>query len=286
MADVKWIKIVVDIFDDEKIKLIEHLPDGDSIIVCWFKLLCLAGKQNNFGVLMLNDRIAYTDEMLATVFRRPLQTIRLALETFEQFGMIEIINGAITIPNWGKHQNADKMQELREYNRLAQQKSRARRKALAAVNDMSITCQPCQDTDIDIDKDIDIENNSTEVAPAAKSDYGKIAEAWNSLNLSRVTKIAAGSERDKLLKRRIKDYGVDGVLNAIENVRNSAFLTGGGQSGWTATFDWFLKPNNFCKVLDGNYNDKKPNKPNSSSGRVENIPAQNPSELWGLVDKI
>lgn len=152
MADVKWIKIVTDIFDDEKMILIESLPDADSIMVCWFKLLCLAGKQNNSGVLMLNDRIAYTEEMLATVFRRPLQTVRLALQTFEQFGMVEIINGAITIPNWEKHQNVDKLMELREYNRLAQQRSREKRKALSAVNDMSMTCQPSQDTDIDIDK--------------------------------------------------------------------------------------------------------------------------------------
>ena len=152
MADVKWIKIVTDIFDDEKMILIESLPDADSIMVCWFKLLCLAGKQNNSGVLMLNDRIAYTDEMLATVFRRPLQTVRLALETFEQFGMVEIINGAITIPNWEKHQNVDKLMELREYNRLAQQRSREKRKALSAVNDMSMTCQPSQGTDIEEDK--------------------------------------------------------------------------------------------------------------------------------------
>ena len=49
MADVKWIKIATDIFDDEKILLIESLPEADSIIVIWFKLLCLAGKQNNSG---------------------------------------------------------------------------------------------------------------------------------------------------------------------------------------------------------------------------------------------
>lgn len=158
MTEVKWIKIVVDIFDDDKIKLIEALPDGDSIIVCWFKLLCLAGQKNNCGILMLNDRIAYTDEMLATVFRRPLQTVRLALETFQQFGMIEIMNGTITISNWEKHQNLDKMQEIREYNRLAQQRSRARRRELAAVNDKSMTSQPCHDTDIDKDIDKDIEN--------------------------------------------------------------------------------------------------------------------------------
>ena len=75
MADVKWIKILTDIFDDEKMLLIESMPEADSIIVIWFKLLCLAGKQNNSGVFMLNDKIAYTDEMLATIFRRPFSAL-------------------------------------------------------------------------------------------------------------------------------------------------------------------------------------------------------------------
>ena len=70
MADVKWIKITTDIFDDEKILLIESLPEADSIIVIWFKLLCLAGKMNNSGVFVMNNRLPYTDKMLATIFRR------------------------------------------------------------------------------------------------------------------------------------------------------------------------------------------------------------------------
>lgn len=115
MAEVQWIKIVTDIFDDEKIILIENMPDADSMIVIWFKLLCLAGKQNNSGVFMINDRIPYTDEMFASIFRRPLNTVRLALKTFEQFGMVEIINNTVTIPNWGKHQNLDQMEARKKY---------------------------------------------------------------------------------------------------------------------------------------------------------------------------
>ena len=61
MADVKWIKIVTDIFDDEKMMLIEQLPEADTIIVVWFKLLCLAGKQNNRGVFLIRDAMPYTD---------------------------------------------------------------------------------------------------------------------------------------------------------------------------------------------------------------------------------
>jgi len=131
VADVKWIKITTDVFDDEKILLIESLPEADSIIVIWFKLLCLAGKQNNSGVFLMGDKIAYTDKMLATIFRRKEATVQLALQTFEQFGMIELIDGVITIPNWGKHQNLDQMESKKEYMRNYMKEYREKQKAIS-----------------------------------------------------------------------------------------------------------------------------------------------------------
>lgn len=128
MSEVKWIKITTDIFDDEKILLIESLPEADSIIVIWFKLLCLAGKMNNSGVFMLNDKVAYTDKMLSTIFRRKETTVKLALETFSNFGMIEIVDDVITIPNWGKHQDLDKLESRKEYMRDYMQEYRRKQK--------------------------------------------------------------------------------------------------------------------------------------------------------------
>lgn len=104
MTDVKWIKITADIFNDEKILLIESLPAADSIIVIWLKLLAFAGKLNNNGVFLMNDGTAYTEEMFADIFKRDIRTIRLALNTLERFGMIEIVDNVVTIPNWHKYQ--------------------------------------------------------------------------------------------------------------------------------------------------------------------------------------
>ena len=129
MADVKWIKILTDIFDDEKILMIESMPECDTIIVIWFKLLCLAGKQNNDGVFMMG-RIPYTDEMFSAIFRRPLNVVRLALNTFEGFGMIEIIRDTVTIPNWKKHQTLDAYEKKKERDRLYQAERRAAQRAL------------------------------------------------------------------------------------------------------------------------------------------------------------
>lgn len=141
MADVKWIKIVTDIFDDEKILLIESLPCADSIIVIWFKLLCLAGKNNNSGVFLLNDKIPYTDEMLSTIFRRDINTVRLALKTFSEFGMVEILNNVITIPNWSKHQTLDQLEERKEYMKNYMQKYREKQKMLTENDNSKDNCK-------------------------------------------------------------------------------------------------------------------------------------------------
>jgi predicted phage replisome organizer len=162
--DVKWIKIVVDIFDDEKILLIESVPEHDAIIVIWFKLLCLAGKMNNSGVFMMNNKFAYTDEMLSTILRRPLNTVRLALDTFEKFGMIERIENVITIPNWSKHQTLDQLESKKEYMRAYMQEYREKQKGLIGCK----TCKTNSKTnvnslDIDKDKEQDIDKESIRV---------------------------------------------------------------------------------------------------------------------------
>ena len=118
MTDVKWIKLSTLMFEDEKIRLIEQLPEADTILVIWVKLLTQAGKTNASGYIFLSETIPYTDEMLATIFNRPIATVRLALKTFEQFGMIEIDDQHfIAIANWEKHQNLLGLDKIREDTR-------------------------------------------------------------------------------------------------------------------------------------------------------------------------
>ncbi|WP_438835590.1 phage replisome organizer N-terminal domain-containing protein [Streptococcus pluranimalium] len=130
MSDVRWIKITTDIFDDEKIQLIESMPEGDTLIVIWFKLLVLAGKQNYSGILALGDKVFYTEEMLTTVFRRKATTVKLALKTFEQFSMIAFVDGAVTIPNWEKHQNIEGLEKIRKQGRERSRRFRQKQKAV------------------------------------------------------------------------------------------------------------------------------------------------------------
>lgn len=118
MPDVKWIKLTTDMFDDEKIAIIESMPDADALEIIWIKLICQAGKCNDGGYIYLTEKIPFTEETLATILHRPLNTVRLALDTFKKLEMIETgPEGVIYLPNFEKHQNIDGLDRIRENTR-------------------------------------------------------------------------------------------------------------------------------------------------------------------------
>ncbi|MEW9595796.1 phage replisome organizer N-terminal domain-containing protein [Bacillus toyonensis] len=163
MADVKWIKLSTSMFEDEKIRLIESLPDADTLLIIWIKLLSQAGRTNANGYIFLSENIPFTEEMLSTLFNRPIATVRLALQTFKQFGMIDITDDQyICISNWEKHQNVDGLERVKQLNAERNKKYRERKKqqqlALENKDEDSDACVTSRDdTDIEEDKEIDID---------------------------------------------------------------------------------------------------------------------------------
>ena len=161
MSSVKWIKINIDMFDDEKIKIIQAMPEGDSLLVVWIKLITLAGKTNDGGYIYIAENMPYTEEMLSTIMNKPINTIRLALSTFLSLKMIEEDTKGIYLVNFEKHQSLDKMEKLKEQNRIRVAKYRDKKKQelLECNNDVTLHVMQSNGIDIDIDKDIDKDNN-------------------------------------------------------------------------------------------------------------------------------
>ncbi|AMQ71855.1 MULTISPECIES: phage replisome organizer N-terminal domain-containing protein [Bacillus amyloliquefaciens group] len=138
MGEIKFVKLSTHMFDDEKIKLIEQMPEADTLLIIWVKLLAQAGKTNASGYIFLSENVPYTDEMLAAIFSRPLGVVRMALDTFRRFGMVEINDqNYISISNWEKHQNVDAMDKIREQNRIRKQRQREKQKLLSTGDSMS-----------------------------------------------------------------------------------------------------------------------------------------------------
>ena len=191
-------------------------------------------------------------------------------------------DGIIVIKHWRMHNciQSDRYtptvyQEEKDMLLVKQNKSYT-----FAENNINKECIQNVSTDKDIDKDIDIDidlekdNKYIGETDSKISDARRCLDAWNTLSkygIKPVSRMSAKSTRFKCLVSRISEYGVDDVLKAIEKVSQSDFLQGktNVNVGWF-NFDWFVKPNNFPKVLDGNYD----NKPNTSGASMK-IPNDN-----------
>jgi predicted phage replisome organizer len=130
MADVKWVKLTTDMFDNRKIRHLRRLPEGNNIVLIWVMLLTMAGRCNSGGMIFLTENIPYTPKMLADELGFEENTVLLALGALEQLDMIVTDNGFFTIAGWEEYQNIEGMDKIREQNRLRKQRQRERQRLL------------------------------------------------------------------------------------------------------------------------------------------------------------
>ena len=151
---LSWIKIDINIMDDTKIKQLRKMPAGDTLILFWVHLLCLAMKSGKPGILEIGDGIPFNAETLAIDFGVELNTVKMALDIFQKFRMIEQFeDGTLYITNFEKHQELGKIERQKQISRNSSKKHRDKQKKL--LSDGHVTQSDV--TDKDLDKDLDKE---------------------------------------------------------------------------------------------------------------------------------
>lgn len=143
MAELKWIKLNLDMFDNRKIKQIRKLPGGNDMVLFWVMLLTLAGKSNSQGYILFTENLAYTPEMLATECDIELNTVKMALEIFSKFGMITMKEEVITIKGWTEHQNVEGMERAKQLTNERVKKHREKKKALLKPAQEEVCSHTC-----------------------------------------------------------------------------------------------------------------------------------------------
>lgn len=240
MTKVSWIRLEIDMFDNKKIRHIRKLPEGNNIVLIWMMLLTMAGRCNSNGIIFLTENIPYTNKMLADELDFDESVIELALTILEKFGMITRDGTLLSIPGWEEHQNIDGLEKIREQTRKRVAEHRKRQKELSEEE-----CMPEIPEQISCEKDL--------VKPG---DVQKVVDEWNKLQqfgIQPVVRMTA--RRTQMLKARIREYGMDKVMEAIEKVKKSDFLTG-RKKDFIITFEFFINPNKFIKILEGFYDNR------------------------------
>ncbi len=254
-----WLKLYDDFFSSLRIKKLRKLAGGDTYLAIYLKMQLLAMKSD--GILKwsgLEDD--FTSELALELDEEP-ENIKVTLAYLLSCGLAETDDSInyffpFAVSNVGSESTV--AQRVRDYRK------KAKEEALNETENNAVTPLLHCNTEKEIEKDTrgkrqeeDIEADVTAPngAVCRTGDVRRVVEAWNSLGINPIMKITGSSTRGGMLRARISEYGVDAVINAIAQINDSSFLKGQNKSGWTVSFDWFVRPNNFLKVMEGRYSD-------------------------------
>ena len=216
MADVKWIKITTDMFDNRKIKHLRRLPDGNNIVLIWVMLLTMAGRCNSNGMIFLTENIPYTPKMLADELDFEENTVQLALGALEQLNMIVTNRGFFTIAGWEEYQNIEGMDKIREQNRIRQAKYKAKQKRLPNNVTGNVTVTDGNATDKEEEKDIDREEEKKSVRETTPTIFKRLLPDYI-LSEELQAKMAEWITYKMERKEGYKEQGMKSLLRQVEN---------------------------------------------------------------------
>jgi uncharacterized phage protein (TIGR02220 family)/predicted phage replisome organizer len=260
MPAIDWIKLKVDMFDDEKIRLIKsEEKNGDSVILFWIWLLSLGGKTNNQGLIYLDKGLPYSEKSLARLYDKTAAQIKNYLNILKKYKLIDIFeNGNIAIVNWEKHQNVEGMDKVREKAKIRQQNRRkkleSQNKSVTGngTNERDVTLQSRDghaiesDTDTDTESDKEYKENMSD-----KSDAIPFSEIVGYLNEKTDSNYrATGKATQRLIKARWNEsYRLEDFKKVIDHKT----------AEWTGT-EWekFLVPETLFGTKFEKYLNQKP----------------------------
>ena len=262
MADVKWIKLIVGMFDGMSFKKIKKAKIGgesfrDKLTAVWFELMDFAGRCNHDGAFISPREIPFYElSDIATMIDREEEELRLCMAFFIKEGMISVIDDVYMLSNWSEYQNTDGLEKIKQQNRLRQAKFKQKQKLLASnvtdnVTD-NVTVTQSNATDKDIDKERDKEEEKENI-------YSSVIDY---LNQKASTKYKATTAKTKSVihARQAEGFTLDDFKTVIDKKC----------AEWIGTdYEKFLRPETLFGTKFEGYLNANTNRKGVNNGSIE-----------------
>lgn len=232
--DVKWIKMMVGMFDGMSFKKIKRAKIGgesyrDKLTAVWFELMDFAGKCNHDGAFISPSEIPFTElSDIATMIDRDEEELELCLAFFINEGMVTVVDDVYSLSNWTKYQNREGLEAIREQTRKRVAKHREKLKLSEPESVCNVTgnvtVTQCNATDIDKESRIKKENTSP-ISPS-KGDVtvdkpDLMQERFEQFWKLYPKKVGKGDARKKFLKLKPNQKLFDQILSAVEAAKKT-----------------------------------------------------------------
>lgn len=274
-----WLKLSDDFFKSKPVKKLRRIAGGDTYTVIYLKMLLVALKQDG-KIYYEGVEDTFADE-LALDLDEDAENVKVTIAFLKAQNLLvdgdaenEYVLPECAAMTGSESESAERVRNFRARASQNEGKSLQCNAQLLHCNsdvtesNKNVTLE--KEKSKERNKEKNKETNKREEVeeevivsdePISPTEVGtevmqEVVKAWNeleTLGIKSVYKIVPSSKRYGNLRARLKQYGKDAVLTAINNIRSSSFLCGDNKTGWMITFDWFVLPNNFVKVLEGNY---------------------------------
>lgn len=264
MADEKryyWLKLKDDFFQSRKMKKLRKVAGGDTYTIIYLKLQLLS--INNDGVIEFEGTDEDIFHQLSLDIDEEIDDIKMTVAFCTANDLIEVQEQDLFLNDvpqliGSETQAARRMRRKRARDNKAIESDTNANNVQALRNNVTGKRNNVRSCYTEIEREIDIERRDRD--KSKKNDeawQAQIMDTWNQLdkNIPRIQSLNPNTNRYRLIKARINENGLDKVLAAIGSINQSPFLQG-YVTDFVINFDWFIKPNNFIKVLEGNYKDK------------------------------
>lgn len=256
-----WLKLRESFFNDTYIKVMRTLPNGDSLVITYLKMALYS--LNSGGTIEYGELMPSLNEEIAIAINEPVSRVKKTIEVLIKSRAAELNGSILCLTEMMKlmgseSTSAERMRKLRSKqsdNPAVTPASQCDKGELSQAT-KSVT------TEIELEKEKELElekDTDTPLPPLGEEcDCAKIINQFNSICVS-LNKVSGINEpRKKAIQSAVSALGLEKLAELFRKAEASDFLTKRNSTGWKAGFDWLLKPENYTKVLEGSYDNRKP----------------------------
>lgn len=247
-----WLKLRETFFNETYIKAMRTFKNGDSLVLTYLEMALYSLKSN--GVIERGELTQSLADEISIAINEPVPRVKKTIEMLTKARVAELDGDRLYLTEMMKLMGS----ESTSAERMRRLRSRKSDELSPSQCDSAVTSPVTKSVTTEIELEKELETDSDAPSPPVGETRGcdEVVSQFNSICVS-LNKVSGMTEpRRKAVQSALQAVGQEKLTELFRKAEASDFLTKRNSTGWKAGFDWLMKPENYTKVLEGNYDNR------------------------------
>lgn len=246
-----WLKLRETFFNETYIKAMRTFKNGDSLVLTYLEMALYSLKSN--GVIERGELTPSLADEISIAINEPVPRVKKTIEMLTKARVAELDGDRLYLTEMMKLMGS----ESTSAERMRRLRSRKSEELPPSQCDSAVTSPVTKSVtaEIESEKEKEKEPDSPQ-PPEGEGECAEVFRLYNSIcvSLNKVSRMTV--PRRKAIQSALEEIGRDKLAEVFLKAEASDFLTKRHSDGWRPSFDWLLNPENYTKVLEGNYDNR------------------------------